>query len=816
MSQSELSPRQSLILIVEDEGIIALNLQQQLLSFGTYAVVAIAPTGEEAIELAQTTKPDLVLMDVHLAGEMDGIDAAQHIYDQLRIPIVFLSAYAEDSMLERARHAFPYGYLVKPFEPRELNATIQMALSRRAAESEVERSEERLRLALDAASLGVWEWDSHSGKVTTSGHMQLIFGGPLEPISESPQDFLSWVHPDDRQLARQKLERVMGGDNSLNMVLRHLRAGGESGWVEVLARAFPGDTLETTRVVGVIKDISERRKLEERLRQTCVAFETTAEAIFILDRQRRIVSTNPAFTEITGYRPEEVLGLDPETLLFTQPRGQPFYERLSGSETGQWQGEVQCRRRSGELFPAWQSISYVPDSNGDVTHYVLALADISAIRHAEDQLLILAHFDALTGLPNRVVFNDRLDQALAQARRLRQRLAVMFMDLDGFKGVNDTLGHAIGDLLLQAVAERIKSFVRSNDTAARLGGDEFVLLMAGISSGTEAAQFCRRLLRAIEAPIELESHQVSVSASLGISVYPDDGHDRHSLLMAADTAMYSAKNAGRNRYCFFSHEMGERAAERMNIEQGLKLAVEKNHLVLHYQPQISLADGRLIGIEALMRWRHPSEGMVMPARFIPVAEETGSIVALGNWALHTACRDTGSLPLRLSVNVSALQLGRDDFIDTLHALLDQTGFPPSQLEIEITESTLQVIEHSRQRLAALKSLGIGIAIDDFGTGYSSLSLLKHLPIDHVKIDRSFVQDLPDDHSSLAIVRAVIVLAHSLGLRVIAEGIETEAQRITLCELGCEEGQGYLFGRPQPLADLQALQQRWRAGRWMPE
>ncbi len=798
------------ILVVEDERIIAFHLKSQLEALG-YRVAAAVSSGEEAVEKAGELRPDLVLMDIHLEGAMDGIEAAGRIHAGCRIPVVFLTAYAEDETLQRAQASLPFGYLVKPVEGRELHATLQMALSRRAAEAAIEQGKERLQLALDAAELvGVWEWDTASCRLTAGEGFQAIFGGAREPISQPWAAFLARVHPEDRARVQAAMEEAVASGKSLNLAFRTEWPGGAIGWIEAHAKPSKTTPAGQRRVVGVMKDITARREAEERLRQAAVVFQTTAEGIFLMDIEHRIVSVNPAFTAITGYRPDEVLGQDPEVLLHARRHSDQFYPRLETTPGGQWQGETYCRHKNGTVLPVWESVSVVRDEAGAASHYVAAFSDISAMRRAETQLNHLAHHDPLTGLPNRLLFHDRLDQTLARAQREEGSFAILFFDLDGFKVINDTLGHSSGDLLLQTIAARLKKSLRSHDTAARLGGDEFVVLLDHIAHPEDAARIAAKLLEALALPVELGGERVTVSASAGISVYPNNGRARDVLLKAADTAMYSAKAQGCNHYRFYTEDLAARAAERLAIEQGLRRAIETGGLVLYYQPQVALSDGALTGVEALVRWRHPQEGIIPPGRFIAIAEESGIIEPLGRWVLFKACAQAaerlraGGPPFQLSVNVSARQLARDHFENTVREALAESGLPASLLELEITESTLQVIEHSRQLLDTLKALGVTIAIDDFGTGYSSLSVIKHLPIDRLKIDQSFVRDINGDAGDVAIVESIISLSRTLGLRVIAEGVETGAQLAVLRRLRCEEGQGYLFSRPLPLPELQQL------------
>ena len=792
-------------LIVEDERIIALDLEQRLLGLG-YAVVGKAANGESAVQKARELRPDLVLMDIHLEGQMDGTQAARLIHDQLGTPIVFLTAYAEDDTLSRALTSQPFGYLVKPVGTRELNATLQTTLTRHATEQAVVRSEQRLQLALDAAGMGVWEWEPGTGRFTVGGLFNAVLGEPLSPVNESIERFLKRLHPDDRNSARQTLNQGLDRSGRVNGYFRYLGAAGRIGWLEVHARV--NQDAQGDRLIGVIKDVTERRRMEEELRRSAAVFETISEGLFILSAKRRLVSANPAFTHLTGFRTEEILGRDPDDFLHARRQSDQFYQRLISDTQGQWQGETWCRRKSGEIFPVWESVRAVLSEDGEVDHYVASIADITPLRRAEEKLNHLAYHDPLTGLPNRMLFYDRLDRCLELAERAKSQGAVMFIDLDGFKSINDTLGHSSGDLLLQTVAMRLQSTIRSSDTVARMGGDEFVVVIADLSRAEVATSIAKKLLEAVTAPADLAGERVGVTASIGIAIFPNDGLDRQALMRAADTAMYSAKSQGRNRALFYTPALAAQAVERMNLEQGLRQAIESESFLLHYQPQFRLEDDALVGVEALIRWPHPSQGLISPARFIPIAEETGLIEPLGSWVLRTACREVGEwlaaggAPLRLSVNVSARQIQYGAFLKTLQEILQETALPPHLLEIEITESTLQSLEDSRILLTTIRDMGIGVAIDDFGTGYSSLSVLKHLPIDQLKIDRSFIRDIPQDNQDVGIVEAIIAMGRKLNLHLIAEGVENQEQLEFLRSRHCDEVQGFLLGHPVPWEDLE--------------
>jgi diguanylate cyclase (GGDEF)-like protein/PAS domain S-box-containing protein len=798
------APLPANLMLVEDERIVAYDLKNQLQSMG-YTVCAMVASGEQAMERVPVDSPDLVLMDIHLEGGIDGIDAAIRIQADHKIPVIFLTAYAEDETLRRALASRPFGYLIKPCEARELHAMIQMALARREVEVAVEQSELRLKLALDAASLGVLEWLPMSGRLSADGHMGVLYRDRRLPVDESWPEFLERVAPDDRERVGGTLGEALAHGRPVVFGFRTRDANGSQRELEAHAKAYHG-LAGNDRVVGIVQDVTQRRRDEAHLRQSAVVFHTTAEAIVITDAACHIVAVNAAFTRITGFSEAEVVGIDPDILLRVRRDAGDLTRLLENTAEGYWQGEILCHRRNGEPFPAWQSLSVVRDASGHVTHVVTAFSDVTNIHEAARQLDHLAHHDPLTGLPNRLLFDDRFAHAIEQAQRQQEPCLLLFLDLDGFKAVNDTMGHSVGDELLRVVSGRLKAVLRQSDTLARLGGDEFVVLASGANPGY-ASNVAQKILDTLRKPFNLAGEEVSVSASIGISVYPDHGTDPNSLMRAADIAMYVAKTEGRNGYHFFSADLSAQTHERMRIEQGLRRAIETEGLDVHYQPQLDLADRHIVGVEALVRWRSEEFGAVAPARFIPIAEDTGIIDKLGRWVLRQACSEIAGLTdqygrqLRLAVNVSPRQFMRDDFVASVHEVLEEIGFPPTALELEITESTLQSTERSRGILNALKQLGISISIDDFGTGYSSLSVLRDLPVDRVKIDQSFVVELPHRKEGLAIVEAVVALGRALGMGIVAEGIESNDQAEALQQLGCDEGQGFLFSRPLTYVDL---------------
>jgi len=558
----------------------------------------------------------------------------------------------------------------------------------------------------------------------------------------------------------------------------------------------------------------EREQSESSARLAASAMANTIEGIIITDAAGNIVSVNQAFTAITGYASEEVVGRKP-SVLASGHHGELFYADMwkTLSEDGHWQGEVWDRRKNGEMYAELLSISAVRSPRGEITHYVGVFNDISQYKDYEARLEHLANHDALTGLPNRVLLNDRIEEALARARRSNGMVCVMFIDLDHFKHVNDSLGHAIGDRLLKEVAARLQSCVRESDTVARLGGDEFTIVLECLGHPDEASLVVRKLHDALAQPVAIDEHQLYVSTSIGISFFPQDGQDAATLLQHADTAMYRAKEEGRDRHKFYASDMNQRAQEFITMANSLHAALDRGEFFLEYQPRVDLDGGGIVGAEALVRWQHPELGRIPPDKFIPLAEETGLINGIGDWVLRTACtqgrrwHDAG-FPVRIGVNLSARQFRKQDFVERLLAVLAQTGFPAAMLDLEITESLMMHDPDSARRiLDRLSALGLTIALDDFGTGYSSLSYLKQFPIDCVKIDRSFIRDIPGDADSTAIVKTIIAMARNLRLSLIAEGVETAEQCAHLRAEGCDEAQGYFFSRPLSAPDLEDMLRR---------
>jgi diguanylate cyclase (GGDEF)-like protein/PAS domain S-box-containing protein len=556
------------------------------------------------------------------------------------------------------------------------------------------------------------------------------------------------------------------------------------------------------RIIGTTQDITHQHHLEARMQLLASAFEHSGESILITDRENRIVAVNPAFTRLTGYSAEDALGCDPKMLSAgrtSRDEYRKMWEALT--ERDFWQGEIWDRRRDGTVYPKWLSISVIRDDEGAVAYYVAHFTDVTMERATEAKLHHMAHHDVLTGLLNRFSLGNRLDQALALARRNSTRVALLFIDLDRFKVINDTLGHQVGDALLVEVAERLRASVRETDVVARLGGDEFVVMLTGIEQAEVVAAVAEKLVFNVGSPYLLGENQLYTTPSIGIALYPNDGETADVLMKNADAAMYHAKNAGRNNFQFFDARMNDMAIERLGIENALRQALKRDEFVLHFQPVLDVASGRVVSVEALVRWQHPERGLLMPGAFIDIAEESGLIQPIGDWVFWAACRQLASFQglgingVRMGINISAIQMRNSSLPVMVQGALDAYDLKASDLVLEITESAaMDKPEQTVVLLDKLHSMGVNLAIDDFGTGYSSLGYLRMFPISHLKLDRSFVEEIQRGGRSV-ICDATIGLAHNLGMRIVAEGVETEEQLEYLRARQCDLAQGYYFSRP---------------------
>ncbi|HSX60204.1 MAG TPA: EAL domain-containing protein [Tahibacter sp.] len=678
-------------------------------------------------------------------------------------------------------------------------------LEEKRHQNELRMREDRLRLALWGSGDEFWDYDMREGRIYRFGADQLLGSSPEESLSaEDWRNFA--VHPDDLpRVDRTMSDHVAGVTDHFES--EHRVAHAQGGWIWVLSR---GKIVERdvdgqpARISGTARNVTATRLAERERRIAAEVIRNMTEAVTVTDLDYRFTSVNLAFTRMTGYREDEVVGQN--AALLNSPQHAPeVYEHMREtlSQTGHWRGELWQRRKDGEEFLSWLELAEVRDAHGTRTHFVGVLADITDRKRAEQELRYLANYDTLTGLPNRTLLGERLGHAIMRARRNGRRVAVLFLDLDRFKHVNDSMGHAAGDRMLKAAGSRLRTHVRDSDTVARLGGDEFTVVLEDVHDGMEAEQVAQKLLQVFAEPLEIDSGQeVVISPSIGISLYPDHAQVPTDLLKYADTAMYQAKESGRNTYKMYTSEMDSAARLRATMVGALRKAMERGEFRLVFQPKLALVGERIVGVEALLRWHSEDLGEISPAVFIPLAEEAGMIIDIGEFVLSRACATLARWRTQeiddvvMAVNVSVLQLLRGELPRRLREILAEHDIAPQQIELELTESTIMNnAEQSVRTLNDLKAIGVSLAIDDFGTGYSSLSYLKRLPIDTLKIDKEFVGDITSDPDDEAITATIITMAHSLGLNVIAEGVETHEQVEYLREQGCDEIQGNWLSLP---------------------
>ena len=673
-----------------------------------------------------------------------------------------------------------------------------------AGSVELSNSQARLAMALEASELGLWDWNLRTDEVHHS-RLREIFGLDQDAVRSMRADLRPLLHPDDVPLLRRALaDHLRGRTDGYRVEYRVRHADGHWVWVEDRGRVMARDARgKVTRMVGTRCDVSARKRREEEQRLAATVFEAASEGIVILDADYRLLAVNQAFSRVTGHRPEEVIG-QVATSLSGNPetRRQYLLIREELERAGSWQGELLETRKNGEPYPQWLQLNMVRDNRGQLSHVVGFFADLTARRDAEERLRYLSHYDELTGLANRGLFKQRLHDAGQRARHSGRSLALLLIDLDRFKLLNDSLGHEVGDQLLRQIARRLTQAAPEADTIARLSADEFAVLVDSYSSLSALARLSSRLLTRLRMPMSVAGEELMLSASLGISLLPENAREISALMSQANMAMQHAKHLGGNTFQFFTDNLQACTLERLQLEVQLRKAVEDGQLEVHYQPKLNLANGRLDSAEALVRWRHPLQGMIPPGDFIPLAEETGLIGAIGEFVLRRACHQgrtlqvRGLAELRVSVNLSVHQLRQGNLVSLVRTVLDETGLEPRLLELEITESQLlENVESVSTTFRQLREMGVKLAIDDFGTGYSSLSYLKRFPVDYVKIDQTFIRDLSAQGEDAAITRAIIAMVHSLELKVVAEGVERQEQLDFLRQHRCDEIQGYLISPP---------------------
>lgn len=656
--------------------------------------------------------------------------------------------------------------------------------------------EDKYYSAIESSGFGFWLIDSTGTLLDANNSYAKLSGYSRSELIG--MHFSSLVVLEDDLTAAQHLE-IICSDNRVRQA-QHRRKDGTLWDVEY---STSQNYNRADQFFIIIHRLNESTELLQQLRLTAEVFENSNEALVITDARGTILRVNNTYCEITGYSRDEIIGENPSKLKSGR-HDKAFYEAMwqSLAEHGHWVGEIWDRRKNGEIFPKWLSISAIYNDAGELTHYVGSFSDISELKGIESELQRLAYYDSLTGLANRTLFKERLEEELDRCDRFEQHCAVLFLDLDRFKLINDTMGHAAGDELLIEVSQRIQQSLRTTDTFARMGGDEFTLLLPNIRNTDAVAHVAQNIIRLLNNPVRVGGEEVRLGGSIGIAIYPEDGDNLETMTRHADTAMYEAKANGRNQYHFYSSYMDHTAHEHLRLESDLHHAIKREELFLNFQPQIDASNGKVVRCEALIRWNQKEHGIVPPDKFIPIAEESGLILEIGEWVIHEVCRTLRSWNERgievppVAINLSARQFRQADLVTQIMKILKEYGVAVDAVEFEVTEgAAMENAESTMHRLSMLAREGFSLAIDDFGTGYSSLSYLKNFPLNKLKLDRSFVMNIPADSNDVAISSAVIQMAHSLGMEVIAEGVETMEQVSFLLNEGCTIMQGYHFSRP---------------------
>jgi diguanylate cyclase (GGDEF)-like protein/PAS domain S-box-containing protein len=681
---------------------------------------------------------------------------------------------------------------------------------RRMMQESLQQSEERLRLISSVATDVIWDWNLETDETWHNDGMQKVFGYTK---AENVRDWIEHLHPDDREQVRSSITRHARSGQGFWEARYRLRRG-DGSYAQVYDRGLVvHDALgKPLRMVGAMVDISDRVRAEEKLKLAARSIECIPEGVIVLDPQMHIVSVNPGYTAITGRPEQAALGIlwpfMTDSRVSTAMREEILETVL---REGRWQGELEAQHTNGNFYPVLLSLSALRDVDGKVSNYIAVLSDLTRLKQYEQQLAFLARHNVLTGLPGKQVLDEQLSLAVEQAAQASGELAILAIDLDGFKLINDSFGNGVGDDLLQQYAQSLVRNASVASTVYHLGSDSFCVVLQQQNAAEAAPVLAQHLLRVLEQPFSSLDHELYLSACIGIAAFPQHGTDVTGLLKNANTALTRAKQRAPNASEIYSPELNRASAEMVLLGTKLRRAIKQGELLLHYQPYVDLDTGRVLGVEALVRWQHPDLGLIPPTRFIPVAEETGLIVPLGHWVLREACRQLGTWQqaghanLHLAVNISVRQLRQLDFVEQVTAVVLENGLAPHTLVLEITESVMMSDpERTQEIFADLHELGVDIAVDDFGTGYSSLSYIKNYRVDYLKIDRSFVSGLPADADQTTITRAIIAMARHMDIKVIAEGVETQAQHLLLCELGCEQAQGFLYARPQTSAAVSTL------------
>jgi diguanylate cyclase (GGDEF)-like protein/PAS domain S-box-containing protein len=799
------------ILIVDDDNFVRTIFMDALEKVG-YLVTAVSD-GDSAIACLKTIPFDLVLLDLIMPGR-DGFDTCLELRTLPMcqfVPVMMITGSGEAELVNRGFDAGATDFITKPINPELLVHRVRYLLRTNRDMIKLAQSTARLANAQRIAHLGNWDWDPVNDAFRGSTETCKIMGLEKQRPHHSLSDVLRAVDPGDRDLVAAELHKARSSAATCSIDFRLLHPDASVSVIRLQAYLEEADPYEVQRVSGTIQDLTELQQFEDRLQMLKEAIDCLpiGTGITISDIHGKIIYSNSVEAEMHGYGRDELIGMDAR-ILAPASLEQPF-PPWKLRKIGLWRRESLNVRKNGEIFPVQLSSIAVRNSEGRCIGVVTACEDITSRKASEKRIEYLAFYDTLTGLPNRVTLLDQLPGTLALARREERQVALLFLDLDNFKDVNDTQGHDFGDKFLQEVAARLASCVRESDSLVRLGGDEFVIVLNSIQEPNGAAVSAQRVQSLFHAPFLIGMQQFYSSASIGIAVFPDDGTDVESLLKCADAAMYHAKSEGKANYQFYSEEMNKKIMRRVALENLMRRGIARGEFFVHYQPQWDLKSGRMTGVEALLRWYSPEFGSIAPDEFIPAAETSGLIFELGETVLRSALLQArawatqGHHDLKVAVNISGRQFSQPDFLQTVGNLVKESGVVPGCLELEFTESVImEKADKNIKTLRALKEMGIRLSIDDFGTGYSSLNYLKHFPIDTLKIDRSFIADVIVNNDDAAITEAIISMAHSLKLKVIAEGVEHREQLHFLQLRNCDEVQGYYLARPMSASDLGSL------------
>lgn len=820
------------ILIVDDKPENLVSLERALSPIDAEFVRALS--GNEALIESLNHRFSLIILDAQMPL-MDGFELARHLRsepDTRHVPIIFLSAvYDETKHVFAGYESGAVDYLIKPYDPQILKEKVKIFL---------ELDQYRFRLELLVKEKTAELLESNQRISEQKAFLESIFESLSHPLMVIDADTFAidlqnstarhWgIKPNlgttadkagsssvckktgDTDQCSRLVNIVKTTQSAVHREFSRTTDNGVVRYYDIYAYPVFNEAREVKKVIESIFDVTERKQAEEHQQMAASAIKNVGEGIFVTDANGVVQSVNPAFTQITGYPAEEIIGGTLETMR-SPNHDQLFYDtiRTELDKDKQWKGELWIYTKDGESLPLWLSLTAVSGEEADTCRYVGAGRDVSQLKKNEEDIRRRANYDALTGLPNRILFADRLAQAIRNVGRNRKQLALLFLDLDHFKDLNDSHGHAMGDELLKVVAKKFSSSVRKHDTVSRLGGDEFTVVLDDVvNAGQDAAIVANKLIRIFDRSLKADGYEVFLGVSIGIAIYPDDGEDVDSLIKNADTAMYSAKEKGRNNYQFFSSAMEEKIVNSVSLETDLRNDLERDGLYVDYQPIMSLATSKIVGMEALVRWKRHGNKFVSPAIFIPIAEERGLIIPIGISVMRQACHEIKQLNRRLnsrftiSINLSARQFKEKSIITQIGNILTETDLDPHLLTLEVPETTIMDdIENSINTMNTLKSQGIRISLDDFGSGYSSFNYLKKLPVDNLKLDKDFIGDILTDGNAAKIAVAIVSLATDLGMAVIAEGVEEQAQLEFLRAQGCQFVQGYLFSAPLPQEQLE--------------